>query len=85
MYLGLLRNILVLRLIIVNWLRLVFNWSWLMTRVLLDKRNFILLRSLLLNLLVLRNVNVVDWSPVNINNFSIANRDSHELVSVPDD
>jgi hypothetical protein len=27
---------------------------------------------------------VVDWSPVNINNFSIANRDSHELVSVPD-
>jgi len=78
----LLRNVLilglwliVLRLLIVHFFILIWN------AILVP--NLIFYRLFLLNLL--GEVYEIDWSTVDINNLSIAYRDSHELVSIPDD
>ena len=69
--------LIVLRLLIVHFFILIWN------AILVP--NLIFYRLFLLNLLRLGEVYVIDWSTVDINNLSIAYRDSHELVSIPDD
>ena len=79
-----LRNVLILRLWLIVLRLLIVHFFILIWNAILVP-NLILYRLFLLNLLRLGEVYVIDWSTVDINNLSIAYRDSHELVSIPDD